>query len=386
MTSLREAGRALRRRPLGATAGLLHRTFSGSGGSPRRRVSGFGEESESWAGAPGSDAGQADAGAPQRTLGEAVRLLRGGRAALGEVADRLRGPAPDVEVPDGAGFHTHSFACKAGARDYRLYVPSLVTRRAEGLLLMLHGCTQSPEDFAIGTDMNALAEREGLIVAYPAQTSAHSMMQCWNWFRPGDQMRGAGEPAILAGLVEHLGEVYGLAPGRVYAAGLSAGGAMAAILAETYPDLFEAVGVHSGIAPGAASDVLSAFAAMRGEFGHAGELEHDAPLPRMIVFHGGADRMVHPANAERIVRAARARLPQGEIREEEGHAPGGRAFRRLLIEGRGGVPEVESWMVDGAGHAWSGGRPGGSFTDPEGPDASKEMMRFFLREPVSRAA
>ena len=200
-------------------------------------------------------------------------------------------------------------------------------------------------------------------------------MACWNWFRPGDQRRDAGEPAILAGLARHIVAGVRRAAKRVFVAGLSAGGAMAAVLGETYPDLFAAVGVHSGLPAGCASDVMSAFAAMRGDPGVAPAVRRRGRMPRTIVFHGGADRTVHPSNAEQIVAAARS---PAALRDERGEA-GGRAYVRIVADGPGGPPELECWMVDGAGHAWSGGDPAGSYADPAGPDASAEMVRFFLQ-------
>lgn len=300
----------------------------------------------------------------RRPLREAVRLLRDGKLAF-----RARMPAREAPsappVPAGARFEARHFACEAGERDYKLYVPSC-DGAPRGLVLMLHGCKQDPDDFAAGTGMNQAAEAEGLLVAYPRQASAHNLASCWNWFRPGDQRRDAGEPAILAGLTRALVAEFGLDPEHVFVAGLSAGGAMAAVLAETYPDLYAAAGIHSGLPTGAANDVVSAFAVMRGEPGLAAGSPTAAG--RLIVFHGEADQVVHPANAERII-AGRAGTPTAS----QGRSAGGRTYRRLA-DG-----DTEVWIVEGAGHAWAGGRPEGSYADPAGPDASAEMVRFFLR-------
>jgi poly(hydroxyalkanoate) depolymerase family esterase len=226
--------------------------------------------------------------------------------------------------------------------------------------------------------MNDLAETHRLIVAYPSQTRVENPAACWNWFRPGDQNRERGEPAILAGLAESVAVEYGVPPGRVFVAGLSAGGAMAAVLGATWPDLFAAIGVHSGLAHGSASDVVSAFAAMRGEIatprGPSG-----SGAPDVIVFHGSADRTVHPSNARHVAGAA-----DRPAHRESGVSPGGRRYDRLVTDATDGNPRVECWMVDGAGHAWSGGRPEGSYTDATGPDASAEMVRFFLDLPAGR--
>ena len=247
--------------------------------------------------------------ARRRPLAEVVRTLRDGRAATANLR-ALHGlrPAPHLPLPDGARFEARSHVGATGARDYRLYVPASAARGARGLVVMLHGCTQTPEDFAAGTGMNALAEAHGLLVAYPGQTASDNPNACWNWYRPKDQARGTGEPAIIAGLTSAVADEFDLPTDRIFVAGLSAGGAMAAILGETYPDLYAAVGVHSGLPRGAASDVRSAFAAMR----HAPAVGTPTPVgrtPRVIVFHGGADATVHPSNAAEIVARAGVDVP-----------------------------------------------------------------------------
>jgi poly(hydroxyalkanoate) depolymerase family esterase len=271
-----------------------------------------------------------------------------------------------VEVPDGADFARRRHECRHGARDYRLYSPSSRSEGVEGLILMLHGCTQSPEDFAVGTGMNAAAERNRMMVVYPEQERTHNASLCWNWFRPGDQGPSAGEAALLASLAAAVVAEHRLPPERVFVAGLSAGGAMAAILAHSRPDVFRAAGVHSGLAPGSAQDVVSAFAAMRGDPAPAAEAIR-APA---IIFQGSADTTVAPVNAGRLAG------PLEETGQRSGQAPG-RRFDVLSGRNAAGQP-VEVWRIEGGGHAWSGGRPGGSHTDPEGPDASAEMVRFFL--------
>ena len=245
----------------------------------------------------------------RKPLSEVVRTLRAGGMGLGlEGLPGLGQPAhiPELPLPDGAQFLDQRFSCAAGERRYRLYVPSTAGEGLQGLIVMLHGCTQSPEDFAAGTGMNALAEEHRLLIVYPAQTGGDNSMSCWNWFRPGDQMRDTGEPAIIAGLTESLRDEYAIPRDRIFVAGLSAGGAMAAIMGETYPELYGAIGVHSGLAYGSANDVMSAFTAMRGQVG----VEQPSSMnggsgpeagPRMIVFHGSADTTVHPSNAGRII-------------------------------------------------------------------------------------
>ncbi|TPE48952.1 extracellular catalytic domain type 1 short-chain-length polyhydroxyalkanoate depolymerase [Amaricoccus solimangrovi] len=314
-------------------------------------------------------------GPGRRGLREVVRSLRTGRALFEGLGTRLPGgPAPLPEVPEGARYLWREHACAAGTRRYRLFTPSCPASDLRGLVVMLHGCKQNPDDFATGTGMNALAETERLLVAYPEQPGAANVSGCWNWFEPGHQGREAGEPAILASLARALATEFGLPPGRTFAAGLSAGGAMAAVLAETHPDVFAAVGVHSGLPRGSARDVASAFAAMRGQGGATAGPR--AGAARAIVFHGGADRVVHPANAEALA----ARWHDGAGERVERGATGGRGWRRVR-SGGADTPRFECWLVDGAGHAWSGGNAAGSFTDPEGPSASAEMLRFFLAVP-----
>ena len=317
----------------------------------------------------------------RRSLRDVVELLRRGRAAFDEMPRSGGARAPAPPLPEGASFAWRSHACAAGSRRYRLFVPSCPRSELQGLVLMLHGCTQDPDDFAAGTGMNRLAEERRMLVAYPEQPTAANLSSCWNWFEPGHQRRGAGEPAILAALARDLAAEFGLPADRVYAAGLSAGGAMAAVLAETYPETFAAVGIHSGLPCGSARDVASAFAAMRGQGAlppRARAMKADA-RPRVIVFHGTADRTVHPANAAAIADGfpQGGGLPQGGGESVETGATAGRSWRRTRRQGADGVPEAEIWLIDGAGHAWSGGDAAGSFTDPAGPAASAEMLRFF---------
>lgn len=322
--------------------------------------------------APGAGHTGPDLSSPRQSLGAVINSLRAGRLDLN--LPGTRAPVPKVPVPDGAEFLEGNFTSSAGNRRYRLYVPSTAEAGLEGLVVMLHGCSQNPEDFAVGTGMNALAETHRLLVLYPGQTSGDNSMACWNWFRPGDQARGTGEPAILAGLTEQIRAGHAIAPDRVFVAGLSAGGAMAVILGETYPELYAAIGVHSGLPHGSASDVPSAFTAMRGQGRPSPTTPPDADRPPMIVFHGTADATVHPANARQIL-AART----GADFERTRHTPdGARAYTRLVARDADGQATVECWMIEEAGHAWSGGKPGGSYTDPTGPDASAALVRFFL--------
>lgn len=287
---------------------------------------------------------------------------------------RGRGRAPVLPaVADGARFEHRQYQGDHGGRAYRLYVPAAPADEIRGVVVMLHGCTQSPEDFAVGTGMNGHADLHGLVIAYPEQTRAENPALCWNWFRPSDQGAAAGEPAILAGLAEAVAQEFAVPPGHVFAAGLSAGGAMAAILGHTRPDLFGAVGVHSGLAPGSATDMVSAFAAMRGE-----TVAPVQPLKApAIFFHGLADTTVAPVNGRHG-----AGLPADAPTKSRQHA--GRIVHVTAGRTAAGQP-VELWEIEGAGHAWSGGVPEGSYTDPTGPDASAEMVRFFFDRMPPRA-
>jgi poly(hydroxyalkanoate) depolymerase family esterase len=305
-------------------------------------------------------------------LGDMLARL-GGLKPGAPLCGTAAGAAPEVAVPAGASFADLTHRGPAGSLDYRLYVPAGAAGRVLPLVVMLHGCTQSPEDFAAGTRMNEVAEAEGLLVAYPRQTRAANAQKCWNWFDPKDQGRDRGEPALIAGMVRDILRDREADASRVYVAGLSAGGAAAAILAQAYPELFAAAGVHSGLAAGAASDMPGAFAAMRG----GGRAVPGRAVPT-IVFHGSGDHTVAPANGDAVAAQARGGSDLAET-VSRGRVEGGLAFTRTVGTDPAGLPQVERWLVDGAGHAWSGGSAAGSYTEPRGPDASREMLRFFLR-------
>jgi poly(hydroxyalkanoate) depolymerase family esterase len=250
---------------------------------------------------------------------------------------------------------------------------------------MLHGCTQSPDDFAAGTRMNELAEEKIFLVAYPAQVQSANFSKCWNWFNPGDQQRDQGEPSLIAGITRQIMRDFPVEPGRVYIAGLSAGGAAAATMGSTYPDLYAAVGVHSGLARGAASDIPSAFAAMRrGRSPVVREHGRSGGAVPTIVFHGDCDTTVNPVNGDQVIAQSKA---AADLRTtvSRGEAPGGISYTRTVQSDESGRPILEQWVLHGAGHAWSGGSSAGSYIEPRGPDASREMMRFFLQRPTTAA-
>jgi len=284
-----------------------------------------------------------------------------------------------ADVPDGARFLATTFSNQAGSRPYKLYVPSGYHGQPVPLIVMLHGCTQSPDDFAAGTRMNAAAERETCLVAYPGQTRAANMQKCWNWFNEAEQHRDAGEPSLIAGITREVMRDYAVDPRRVYVAGLSAGGAAAAVMGDAYPDLYAAIGVHSGLACGAARDMQSAFTAMqRGAVPHTVGLRSRA-VPA-IVFHGDRDTTVNPRNGD-VVAEQSAQGAALDVQTEDGQVVGGHAYRRTRRVDARGQTLVEQWVVHGAAHAWFGGSTAGSYTDPRGPDATGEMLRFFLEHP-----
>jgi poly(hydroxyalkanoate) depolymerase family esterase len=317
-------------------------------------------------------------------------------------APAMPSPATPVRIPgsgsrgEGGQFLSATYTAQAGTRPYKLYVPSGYCGQALPLLVMLHGCTQSPDDFAAGTRMNQIAEEHGCLVVYPAQVSGANASACWNWFEPANQQWGQGEPALIAGITQQVAADYVVDPRRVFVAGLSAGGAMAVIMAMTYPDLFAAVGSHSGLAYGTAHDLSSAFNAMsravkplapRGVPTPAATTSPRA-LP-LIVFHGDQDKTVHPRNADQLIAQWMA-LPTGdapaatdapEPQVLRGKVPAGLAYTQSSHVDASGQVRVEQWLIHSAGHGWSGGSPEGSFTVPNGPDVSRELLRFFLNHP-----
>ncbi|MES2743175.1 MAG: PHB depolymerase family esterase [Pseudomonadota bacterium] len=296
----------------------------------------------------------------------------GGMNGMGGAA----GPAPALK--EGAQFLSGSFHNHAGGRDYKLYIPSSYHGQAMPLVVMLHGCTQNPDDFAAGTQMNAVAEEKQCFVVYPAQTSNANHSKCWNWFNALDQQRGQGEPSIIAGIAQQIIEQYPVDERQVYVAGLSAGGAMAAIVGTLYPELFAAVGVHSGLPFASAKDLPSALAAMRGGAAPS-ERASGGGIP-IIVFHGDRDTTVNPRNGEQLIAQGVRSQASGKAAAasvDSGAVPNGHRYTRTTHSHADGTPLGEHWVIHGAGHAWSGGSAHGSYTDDKGPDASREMMRFF---------
>lgn len=293
------------------------------------------------------------------------------------VAHKVRNARPVTP----SSFQYHIVANAAGNRRFKLYVPAGHDGQSLPLIVMLHGCTQSPEDFAAGTRMNELADEHTFLVAYPEQPKSANPNKCWNWFNEGDQVRDRGEPRLIADLTRQILRDHDVDEDRVYVAGLSAGGAAAAIMGATYPDLYAAVGIHSGLACGAARDIPSAFSAMR----------QGAPVSRLparnervvptIVFHGDRDTTVHPVNGDQASEQAWG--ADGRTHVSQGTTASGVAFTRTTRYDVTDRCIGEQWVLQGLGHAWSGGSAAGSFTDVRGPDASREFVRFFFQHRLS---
>ncbi len=357
----------------------------------------------------------------QQFMQQAARLTQSGdlRAATAAIQAALRGLAPTagdvredadvidveaIEIPASAAsssagaardesaaapvrtssqpgdtFTAGSFRNSVGLRHYKLYVPPNADGQSLPLVVMLHGCTQDADDFAAGTAMNDAARTQGFYVLYPIQSREANPQRCWNWFKHNHQRADRGEPAILAGMTRSVMEAHAIDPQRVYVAGLSAGGAMAAILAGAYPGLYAAAGVHSGLAPGVASDLPSALAAMKG--GGANEPARTGSGVPTIVFHGDRDATVHPSNAQAVAVASAGSSAQVRTDRVAGSNRLRQSVRHTYRNAAGDVV-AERWEIHGAGHAWAGGTNSGSYTDPAGPDATGEMLRFFFARTV----
>lgn len=298
---------------------------------------------------------------------------------------KLHAKAPESASREPGRFTSVSFQYAGAERPFQLYVPaSAPPPEGRPLILMLHGCTQDAQDFARGTGMNHAAEAAGALVLYPTQLRAANQNGCWNWFRPEDQHAEAGEPALLLAMVRQVMATQGVDPRRVYVAGLSAGGAMAALLVREYAQVFAAAGVHSGLAAGAAQNMMGALSAMKsGAKGFAPVANPAASVP-LIVFHGDRDTTVHPRNGEQLLQAA---APGLRAETQSGQSADGRRYTRTALRAPGALAvQAEHWLLHGAGHAWSGGDARGSHTSAAGVNASQEMLRFFLEHPQGRPA
>jgi len=316
---------------------------------------------------------------------EVLRLARDGKLveAMRALTEAPSGSSPTVlrrEPP--SSFDYHIVASAAGERRFKLYKPAGHDGRPLPLIVMLHGCSQSPDDFAAGTRMNELADERRFLVAYPEQPQSANPNKCWNWFKVGDQIRDLGEPHLIAEITRQILLEHAVDEDRVYVAGLSAGGAAAAIMGATYPDLYAAVGIHSGLACGAARDMHAAFSAMRQGAPAARLPVRIGPVVPTIVFHGDRDTTVNPVNGDQASEQASGG-PGVRTRLSHGATATGIAFTRTIRFDAQERAIGEQWVLEGLGHAWSGGSALGTFTDPRGPDASREFVRFFFEHRLS---
>jgi len=304
-------------------------------------------------------------------------------------------PAPAPATQPAGSWVPGTFANEAGSRDYQLYVPgSYDPARRQMLVVLLHGCTQDPMDLARGTRIAEHAEREGFLALLPAQPQSANAMKCWSWFDQRHQARGAGEPSLIAGATMDITRRYSIDPARIHLAGISAGGAMASLVAVAYPDVFASVALHSSPAWRAATDLAGAMRTMTNGSPDADSLgalaavamgAHARAIPAFVL-HGGSDAVVKPANGRDAVRqwlATNGRaggITAMQALESSGES-GGYHWTRVCHGGGSGPCVVEEWTVAELGHAWSGGSSAGTFTDERGPDATAEMLRFFREHP-----
>jgi poly(hydroxyalkanoate) depolymerase family esterase len=386
MAAMAEATRLTRQGRLAEATALIQQTLA-SPGTIRLMPDAPNAEEEAGGMLPRPSAlpPPADEGMSLRRTWKRLRAFPGRNATGPILAPRSAPPAAERLA---GRFDAFAYTNAAGTRAYRLYVPAGYTGGPVPLVVMLHGGTQDAATFAAATGMNDLAERKTFLVAYPEQDRAANAGLYWNWFAPGHQRRDAGEPSLIAGITAQVMDSYEVAADRVYVAGFSAGGAMAAVMAAVYPHLYAAVGVHSGLAYAAASDLPSALAAMRQ--GPPRPARPAArPLP-LIVFHGDQDATVAPANAAGLIdhalAAGRTDRPPGTSPTtvtSRGQVPGGHAYTRTCHQDPTGVTVAECWTIHQGGHSWSGGVPHGSYTDARGPDASAEFIRFFDEHPAT---
>jgi poly(hydroxyalkanoate) depolymerase family esterase len=331
----------------------------------------------------GVPAAAAPASAPEQHPARRKRAMSGAAALLAKLKPG-RGPVQAIAVAGAIGrLIERSYTNAAGTRTYKLYVPTGYRGQDAPLIVMLHGGGQTADDFAAGTRMNELAERDTFLVAYPEQDRAANSGRYWNWFDPTNQVEGAGEPSIIAGITQQVMTTHRVDDSRVYVAGLSAGGAMTAIMAATYPDLYAAAGIHSGLPHGAAHDIPSALAAMS-QGPPPGMRPPDDGIP-LIVFHGDQDLTVAVVNADQLAHYALHATTNDahplsgdhQATTTTGRVPNGHAYTQTTYHDATGRTLLEQWTIHQAGHAWSGGSPRGSYTDPRGPDATAAFVRFF---------
>lgn len=348
----------------------------------------------------GSDGPTADAPIPDGSTSDASSLSDTSTSDASSTSDTSMSDAASAETiaPHDGGSETAGAGAllhrSAGGRSYDLYVPASVTTTTTApLVVMLHGCDEQPADFEQGTAMDALADAHGFLVAYPQQPSSANALECWNWFLPADQARGSGEPSSIAGVVADVKGSYAVDAKATFVAGMSSGGAMAVILGATYPDLFAAIAVHSGLEYAAATDETSALNA-QASGGPAPKGQGDAAFTAMgsfarvvpaIVFHGDADTEVNIANATQVIdqwvetdaRASGDAISTTATTTVDGAGPGKTFTHTTYADPKSGATLLELYVVHGMNHAWSGGVSGAPYTDPQGPDASTLLWSFF---------
>ena len=401
ITAMSEATRLTREGRLAEATALIQRTLAGPAATAHlpQTLSAAERTAGAPAGAPDFPPSPPSDGARLRRL--PARWIRRRRAFPGRVMGPGLTPPSAPSAPPtpsmlsaagqpATGFGAHSYSNAAGTRAYRLYVPGSYAGRPVPLVVMLHGGTQDAAAFAAATGMNDLAERKTFLVAYPEQPRSANPGRYWNWCAPEHQRRDDGEPSLIAGITRQVMDDYQVDADRVYVAGFSAGGAMAAVMAAVYPDLYAAAGVHSGLAYAAAGNLATALAAMRQ--GASGRTRPPAQPVPLIVFHGDRDATVSPANAAGLIDQALAAGTAGRQRAgrpapvtHDGRVPGGHAYTRTCYQDPDGATLAENWTIHQGGHDWSGGVPHQSYTDPRGPDASAELIRFFDEHPASRS-
>jgi poly(hydroxyalkanoate) depolymerase family esterase len=285
----------------------------------------------------------------------------------------------------------------AGTQHYELYVPSSYKKgTAAPLVVALHGCTETGDQFRQLSQWDKLAEADGFLVVFPEQNSNANSMKCWNFFKGEHMQRGAGEPAKIAGLTTWVEQQYTVDPDMVYVNGLSAGGAMASVMATTYPDLYAAVGIGSGCeyaATAACAGYRSADPVQAGKDAYTAMGAQARQMP-FIVFEGDADTTVPPVNAAQVVEqwqvtndwiddgANNGSVPRVPTSTTPGVAPGGRSFTNTGYGDGHGAELGQFWLVSGMGHAWSGGCSCESYADPAGPDETAAMYAFFVAHPA----
>lgn len=265
------------------------------------------------------------------------------------------------------------------ARAYALYVPS--SPAAAPLVVALHGCWQTPEDFALGTRLNDAAERRGLVVLYPAQSRRDNAYRCWNWFLPTHQAAARGEPAAILAMARHVQEELAMKDPRLVVLGFSAGGFMAVNLACVAPQTVAGIGVMAGGPYRCGVGAGAAIQCMRGRAGDPAASAEQClaaagarTLPmRASLWQGGADSVVDAANLSALETMLARALGTATLVTETAEGAVHSVHRD-----RRGTPRLETWLVRSMGHAWSGGDPRGTHTFPQGPDATERMLDFLL--------